>query len=422
MDSVKTDQAMPHTPESSLLLDGLAKPAPRSAGDEASGRADAAPTTVERSAARELSIETITSMDRLRLLEPEWNELLRSATANTVFLTWEWIATWWCVYGKSASLHVLVVRDHGRLVGIAPLKRVNARVLGQEFDRIEFIGSGSDVTPEYLDVIVRRGYEAAVASSFAESLAHEPRPHVLDLRPLRPESVAVTHMESMLANRGTSRRVLDAVCPVLDLPASIDAFMQGRSRNYKKKIGEYQRRSHRELAASVRMSASREDLQRDMETLRVLHCKRWGDKTRSFLTDEYVQFHRQLAELALDRGWIRLFSLESRSRTLAVLYCFSYEGHYYYYQGGWDPDYARNRVGLVLMHRAILQSIVDGARVFDFLRGEESYKRRWATRRTANFRFTRWSSRRIRIADSVRHLAKSWMRHQPTVSNGSSVV
>jgi CelD/BcsL family acetyltransferase involved in cellulose biosynthesis len=64
------------------------------------------------------------------------------------------------------------------------------------------------------------------------------------------------------------------------------------------------------------------------------------------------------------------------------------------------------------MHRAILQAIVDGARVFDFLRGEESYKRRWANRRMTNFRYTRWSSRRIRMADSVLHLASAWMRQQ----------
>jgi CelD/BcsL family acetyltransferase involved in cellulose biosynthesis len=405
---------MPQTPERSVLLRDLAvEPEPRTNGQgDTSGRYDVVSVIIDQSDAHALTIETLTSMEQLRSLEPEWNELLRSATANSLFLTWEWIATWWRVYGKTASLNVLVVRDSGALVGIAPLKRVTARVLGQEFDRIEFIGSGSDVTPEYLDVIVRRGYEAVVTTAFAESLADEPRPHVLDLRPLRPDSVAVTHLESKLANHGTSRRALDAVCPVLDLPGSTEAFLKGRSRNYRKKIGEYQRRCHRELAASVRVSASLEDVRRDMETLGALHRKRWGAKTRSFSTDEYIQFHQDLAAQALDRGWIRLFALESGSRTVAMLYCFAYEGHYYYYQGGWDPAYARNRVGLVLMHRAILQAIVDGARVFDFLRGEESYKRRWANRRMTNFRYTRWSSRRIRMADSVLHLASAWMRQQ----------
>jgi CelD/BcsL family acetyltransferase involved in cellulose biosynthesis len=371
---------------------------------------DETPAAVDRARAPSLTLTTITSMDHLRELEPEWNQLLRSSSANTVFLTWEWIATWWSVYGKSASLNVLVALDNGMLVGIAPLKRVVVRVLGQEFDRIEFIGSGGDVTPEYLDVIVRGGYEEAVTTAFAESLAAEPRPHVLDLRPLCPDSVVVTHLEGKLANRGMSWRALDAVCPVLDLPASTEAFLKGRSRNYKKKIGEYQRRCHRELAAHVRMSASREDVRRDMATLGALHRKRWGAKTRSFLTDEYIQFHQALAEQALDRGWIRLFALECGSRTVAMLYCFAYEGHYYYYQGGWDPEYARHRVGLVLMHRAILQAVVDGARAFDFLRGEESYKQRWATRSITNFRYTRWSSRRIRIIDTLLHIATRSMR------------
>ena len=402
---------MPQTPERSLLLQELvAESAPRTS-DAVTGN-EVLPAAVNRSHAHALTIATITRIEQLCELEPEWNQLLRSSSSNTVFLTWEWIATWWRVYGKSASLNVLVARDHGTLVGIAPLKRITVRLLGQEFDRIEFIGSGSDVTPEYLDVIVRRGYEAAVATAFAETLAAESRPHVLDLRPLRPDSVAVTHLESRLGNGGRSRRVLDAVCPVLDLPGSIEAFLQGRSRNYKKKIGEYQRRCRRELAATVRMSASQEDVRRDMEMLATLHRKRWGAQTRSFVSDEYIQFHQDLAKQALDHGWIRLFSLESRSRTVAMLYCFAYDGHYYYYQGGWDPDFVRNRVGLVLMHQAIQQSIIDGARVFDFLRGEEAYKGRWANRRLTNFRYTRWSSRRVRMANSVLHLANAWMRQQ----------
>jgi CelD/BcsL family acetyltransferase involved in cellulose biosynthesis len=407
---------MPQTSERSLLLqEVVAKPASRTS--DALPGADALSAAVDRSRAHALTIAIITSLEQLCELEPEWNELLKSAGSNTVFLTWEWIATWWRVYGKSASLNVLVVRDHGTLVGIAPLKRVTVRLLGQEFDRIEFIGSGSDVTPEYLDVIVRRGYEPAVATAFAETLAAESRPHVLDLRPLSPDSVAVTHLERRLATGATSRRVLDAVCPVLDLPESREAFLKGRSRNYRKKIGEYQRRCRRELAATIRVSASHQDVRRDMEMLAALHRKRWGTQTRSFVSNEYIQFHQDLAKQALDRGWIRLFSLESRSRTVAMLYCFAYDGHYYYYQGGWDPDFVRNRVGLVLMHEVIQQAIVDGARVFDFLRGEEAYKGRWANRRMSNFRYTRWSSRRVRMADSVRHLAKVWMRQQQAAAS-----
>ena len=42
-----------------------------------------------------LTVETVTRDDDLGLLEQHWNELLQSASADTVFLTWEWITTWW---------------------------------------------------------------------------------------------------------------------------------------------------------------------------------------------------------------------------------------------------------------------------------------------------------------------------------------
>ena len=67
----------------------------------------------------------------LLALRGEWDALLRSSHSNGLFLTWEWISTWWRIYGDGRALHLLAARDDGgRLIGLAPLMRIRRRLLG----------------------------------------------------------------------------------------------------------------------------------------------------------------------------------------------------------------------------------------------------------------------------------------------------
>jgi hypothetical protein len=49
----------------------------------------------------------------------------------------------------------------------------------------------------------------------------------------------------------------------------------------------------------------------------------------------------------------------------------------YYYQAGFDPKYEEWSVGLVVMGKCIEDAISRELSEFDFLRGDEPYKKRW---------------------------------------------
>jgi CelD/BcsL family acetyltransferase involved in cellulose biosynthesis len=251
-----------------------------------------------------------------------------------------------------------------------------------------------------------------VANAIAAALQDGTPARVINLRPMRKGGSAIDHLAKALASRDRqTERLPDTVCPIAPLPATVEAFLEQRSRNYRKKIGEYERRCHRELAATFRVSATAEDVRRDMDALMRLHRERWGRESRAFQSREYLTFHRELALRLLERGWVRLFSLNMGERPIALLYCFAYGGRYYYYQAGWDPTLAKYRLGLVLMHRAMLHAIAEGATVFDFLRGEEPYKDRWAIDRVASERLISWPGPGVRAASGARELARRILGH-----------
>ena len=49
-------------------------------------------------------IETITDSAGFHAMREEWAELLESSTSDCVFLTWEWLHTWWKHLGAGRQL------------------------------------------------------------------------------------------------------------------------------------------------------------------------------------------------------------------------------------------------------------------------------------------------------------------------------
>src|SRR5262245_65719792 len=85
------------------------------------------------------------SVDFARL-RSEWNDLLSRSSADTIFLTWEWLSSWWeCYAGPNDALHIVTVRENtGELIGIFPFYRqVRPWLPLSPIRTLRFIGDGS---------------------------------------------------------------------------------------------------------------------------------------------------------------------------------------------------------------------------------------------------------------------------------------
>ena len=66
-------------------------------------------------------------------------------------------------------------------------------------------------------------------------------------------------------------------------------------------------------------------------------------------------------------------------RPVAAVYGFLYRRTFYFYQSGFDPAFARDSVGLVMLGVAIRAAIEEGVDELDLLHGTERYKEHWAS-------------------------------------------
>jgi len=326
-----------------------------------------------------LSTNTIQTRTEFQALQPEWDELLARSDDASVFLTHEWLSTWWKHLGKDRSLHVLTVRDNGRLIGVLPLalrvpqySRMMPRVL-------EFLGSGV-VGSDYLDAIVDREREEETLDAFAHNLARSR--FMVQFGQLRRGECKAQKLASRLAR--SNWRVSDTrvnVCPYI--PLNVPTWD-----DYLATLGNSQRSNfQRRLRNLQKVDGFRfvraqtvDEAGHALDVLIELHKKRWSATphlSEAFQSDSIIAFHREFVQLAAKRGWLRLLSLWIKDAPAAALYGLRYGSTFSFYQSGFDTALSRQSVGLVMMGLAIKSAFEEGALEYDLLHGNEEYKFHW---------------------------------------------
>ena len=313
-------------------------------------------------------------------LRGEWDELLQASESDCFFLTWEWLSTWWKHLADDRELCILTVRDGDELVAIAPFASRMRRCAGIVPVRsLEFLGTGS-VGSDYLDVIVRGGREREAIESLADYLAREEA--IIELAQVRRGAAVAIELARRLETRGWSvTETKTDVCPVIGLagrswPAYLATLGAEHRYNFHRRLRQATGRFEVRFVEARSSSERREAL----ATLIALHHMRWRERGGSdgLHTPALFAFHEEMTELALERGWLRLFVLSLDGKPAAALYGFRYRQTFYFYQSGFDPAYGRHSVGLLAMGLAIQRAIEEGAEEYDLLHGDEAYKSHWA--------------------------------------------
>jgi CelD/BcsL family acetyltransferase involved in cellulose biosynthesis len=97
-----------------------------------------------------------------------------------------------------------------------------------------------------------------------------------------------------------------------------------------------------------------------------------------FFSDGYERFHSLLSRTFFEKGWLFAADLKLEGKMVACRYGFLYDNKIYDYQTGFDPRYNKYGVMQALISYIIELAIKEKVREFDFLAGEDEYKRRFA--------------------------------------------
>ena len=372
---------------------------------------------------RPTTTDVLTTVPQVVALRDEWNELAGRSPAQSPFLTWPWMASWYETYGDAGHIRCLAVRDGaGHLVGLAPLFLGRHRDAQEGLNRrqIGFASTCGYSWGVYLELVAAPHAQETVAEAAAAYLhAGADDWDCVKLLRVPAESPTTWPLVQALAGHGwrvTVRRnsLRGSVMSLPTDPAAILAAL--RSAKLRDNIRHAQRRLARDHPRhAFRLCADRSELGERLEEYMALNVAR----RRHLREPSYFRYppYRACSAQALQRfweaGWLRLLLLELEGRPVGFEPFLVYRQRVYLLTPAWSLEEAEHEVGHLLFVQAMATAIAEGAREADFLVGTDTYKARYASLSRSLLNLTAWPSRRHEARSLGRDLWSRALRRLP---------
>jgi len=255
-----------------------------------------------------MRIERATSWSDLTGRADEWNRLVQTSGTPSIFLTWEWLSSWWEAYGAGRDLLALqVFEDSGDLAGIAPLyvapapKRRELRLVGDGTFDSDSLGLIGPVQGQILRWLAANREHWSVAGF---------------------NRLADQSLLQELRQQGWATFVQRRPHPVLELPSTWDAYLQMLSGNQRSVI---KRRLRKLQGAHLRRCEG--DVENWLNVLFDLHTRRWNQlgEPGAFAYPGRKHLFRRVAGRFLSQGWLDFWMLELGGRPVSVEFGFTFE-------------------------------------------------------------------------------------------------
>jgi len=313
-----------------------------------------------------------------QFLEDHWNNLLAKSSFPNIFLTWEWVTTWWKWFGRGDTLHLIVAFDGSEAVGILPLYTGKVSVFpGFRVKAIRLIGDGGPVFPDYLGPIVgERDVERIIARLSECLLENVGDWNIIKLSGVLPETKSVESFVNVLGQKFMTEIEEGERCPYQPLPSNYKAFVEGLASRRRESVRRVLRKAKKKYDIGFKCYTSVDSVDEAFSLLTTSTRKslRGQNRNNGFNRSDYLGFHREVAKAFSKRVWLRLYILWFNEVPVAFIYGYFYNRVFWYYQTGFDLAYGSEGPGSIILQLVIESVIGEGAGQFDFLRGDEDYK------------------------------------------------
>lgn len=329
-----------------------------------------------------LTLELHTSETAFSSLRDEWNALLHRSASDLIFLTWEWQYTWWQAY-QAGDLWIVTCRsENGTLVGIGPWF-----IQETEGERVIRTIGCVDVT-DYVDIIAEQTQVDQVQEALATFLAdHHDQYDRVNLCNIQETSSTYQHFPERLREANfEADMVLQEVCPVIHLPDNFEQYLERLDKKQRHEIRRKLRRAESGDTLDYYIVGEAHDFEQEVKKFLRLMAASQPSKAIFLQDEKNLTFFKAILGVMRENGWLQLSFLDINGEPTAAYCDFLYNTCVQVYNSGLQPDaYAHLSPGIVLLAYNIKRAIEQGYKVYDFLRGNETYKYRMGAHDTRVF-------------------------------------
>lgn len=325
-------------------------------------------------------VRVISDLKGFESLSATWNSLLlKCQDDNSIFLTYEWLWTWWRHFGEGKKLNILLIEKGSQVIGIVPLMKVEYKIGPIKFHLLEKI---SLTSCNYVWLTSPENRQEAITAVLAY-LKEELSKNKLVLRlTLVPEDsrfldLLRTHTSLVSEALVIQERVMTSA-PYITLPTTWDEYFRSLSHRRRKRLRQASRsleKSHNVAFKQFTADSVEEGLNKFFD----LHQRRWQSVNIRgvFSTPEMKEFYRDIASQFLRKNWLHFSCLTVDNEMASGEYGFVYNRKFYALTAARDIRYPKYSVGHLYEMYLIKYAINNHLQEVDLLKGEEPYKFYW---------------------------------------------
>ncbi len=312
-------------------------------------------------------------------LRAEWDALAKREGASPSH-GFDWTAAVWEVHWQRRELVLLVARDGGELVGVAPLRVERAWRKGVPAKFLKPLTSSYSV--HGTEFLLSRSHPGALAA-FGEWLSAS-HPDwdlwVMYFVADDPQRKEFERLARRYGYRFTTQRTDRS--PFLPLSGTWDEFLKCRPSKFRSDLKARERRLREKGRLDFRIVDGRGSRSETFAAIHEIENDSWKDGAGTSITKQTQQalFYERYADTDTARSDLRVALLCLDGEPVAYDYALFRDGIYFLLKTSYKERFRSDCPGVVLRKLVIERLFGEGAREIDFLGRDEPWKLKWTDR------------------------------------------
>ncbi|MDP8230597.1 MAG: GNAT family N-acetyltransferase [Candidatus Gorgyraea atricola] len=323
-----------------------------------------------------LNIKQVSNHGEFEGYKGMWNGLLEKSNIDNVFMTYEWVDTYIRHFCVSQRLLILNIFEGDRLIGIAPLMIRKYKYLGLPVRAVSFIGAGAS---DRMDFILTGDKEKAIYLVLDHLMGISSEWDLIDLEEITEKSATVEIIEKWLQERnilnfsGPQKRSF-----LIQFDGNRKSLVEKFSGKLKKRLTKLDNKNIQVNLDFKRYRVRASEVEAIFSDICDIEDRSWQGKKQKgiFTKNPSRDFHKEIFDRFSRNGQLDISVLMLEKKPIAYIYNYLYGGRSYNYNVAFDNAHKNLSAGTMLMFWMLKDSAVGDISEFDFMRGEEPWKKR----------------------------------------------
>ncbi len=319
-----------------------------------------------------ITIEKITNIEGFKNIKDDWNGLLEKCPIKSIFLTWEWLFTWWEHFGADKGLYILLAREADEIIGIAPLMIVAVKRFGMPFRMLRSLGM-PDI--DVAGFITKDGNSNILANFCKEILAASKNWDICEFGEFPNDIFNPLEIVKNFPEKSYSFRIMPKRHSFIPTNGNWNDYYKSLAKHHRSSLRRKQRLF--EDNKIVEYQRFNNGMVKPEHLNFIFNINAKANFPELYATEKLRGFHQALIKPDVLQKAVDFSFLLVNNVPIAFEYGFLFNGVYEAWRGAFEPDFRKFSPGSLIFLALLKNSNQAGHLGVDLLRGEHDYKKRW---------------------------------------------